>query len=182
METSPDDEINVMQEIYSLLKKIDPDAQRRVLKYISDRVGIVPAPPIHQKKDETQKSDENHKDNEISIEDFDSASELISKIEASTEADKALSVAVFLHKNKNMTELTGQQINKELFNMGHKATNITRAITSLMESKPQLMVQLKKRGTSKQGRKDYKVTTAGYNYIQQKLNATPNREAESIDA
>jgi len=182
METNPDEEINAMQEIYSILKKIDPEAQYRVLKYISGRVGIVTAPTKPTESDKDPKPAADHEADGTSIEDFDSSSELLSRIDASTQADKVLAVAVFLQKKMGITELTGQQINKELFNMGHRVSNITDVITSLMERKPQLMVQLKKRGTSKQGRKDYKVTTAGINCVEQKLNASPNREAESIDS
>jgi translation elongation factor EF-Ts len=45
--------------------------------------------------------------------------------------------------------------------MGHHVSNITDAMNELQRQKPQLAVQLRKSGTSKQARKTYRITTEG---------------------
>ena len=70
-------------------------------------------------------------------------------------------VASYLQEAKNLSELTGREINKELTHLGHGIKNITAAINSLMNKKPKLMIQTHKAGKAKQAQKKYKVTTEG---------------------
>jgi DNA-binding PadR family transcriptional regulator len=53
--------------------------------------------------------------------------------------------------------------------LGHGVKNITSALSSLMNEKPQRVVQLKKSGSTKQARKQYKVTEAGKNAVRRML-------------
>jgi hypothetical protein len=56
-------------------------------------------------------------------------------------------------------------LNTELKNLGHAIPNITDALTSNIEKKPQRVIQLQKAGTSRQARKTYKVTHEGLVYV-----------------
>jgi hypothetical protein len=53
--------------------------------------------------------------------------------------------------------------------MGHRVPNITIAMDELQRQKPQLAVQLRKAGTTKQARKTYKITTEGIKYVEAML-------------
>ena len=53
--------------------------------------------------------------------------------------------------------------------MGHRVTNITVAINSLMNRKPQLMIQTRKEGTSQQAHKKYKVSAEGLNAVKKMI-------------
>jgi hypothetical protein len=88
--------------------------------------------------------------------------------EANTE--KALLVATWLKLREGRDEFAGQDINTVLKDLGHGVENITRTLGNLMEVKPQLVVQMKKAGTSKQARKTLKVTVAGVDKVKQMFN------------
>jgi hypothetical protein len=66
-----------------------------------------------------------------------------------------------LQCKQSKAELTGLEINKELHHMGHKVSNITSVINQLIGKRPQLMIQTKKEGKTRQAKKKYKVTTVG---------------------
>lgn len=69
--------------------------------------------------------------------------------------------AVQGHDKWQSTALTA-----ELKNLGHAIPNITDALTSNIEKKPQRIIQLQKSGSSRQARKTYKVTHEGLIYVQ----------------
>ncbi len=63
-------------------------------------------------------------------------------------------------------------MNNELNHLGQKVANITNAMTSLNETKPQLVLQLRKSGKSQQARKTYKLSAAGINRVKEMICAT----------
>lgn len=89
-----------------------------------------------------------------------------------TNTDKALLVAVWMKLREGKEEFTGQDVNTALKDLGHAVDNITRTMGNLMEVKPQLVVQLKKAGTSKQARKTIKVTVAGVDKVKTMFNGS----------
>lgn len=95
------------------------------------------------------------------FEKYDTAAELHAALHPSTEPEKALVIGAFLQKKQGLEKLTGQQINGVLKDLGHGIGNITGAIQSNIDQRPSLMIQLKKRGSSRQARKEYKVTEEG---------------------
>jgi DNA-binding PadR family transcriptional regulator len=108
---------------------------------------------------------------------FESVAEAVAASHARTDAERALVAAAFLSRKNGGAELTGQEINKDLKDAGHGIGNITKAVNFLKKRKPQLMVQTKKEGTSKQARKNYKVTAAGFAAAEKLLQA-PEKEQE----
>ena len=64
-------------------------------------------------------------------------------------------------QEEKLPSVTGQQVNKELKNLGHGANNITRVFDGLIATSPQQVIRTRKSGTTKQARKSYKVTKAG---------------------
>jgi len=83
-----------------------------------------------------------------------------------TDAGKALVLAYWLRRAKGVEEFDSQSLNAELTHLGHKVGNITRAFTVLMETRPQLVVQTRKQGTTRQARKRYKVTVEGMRRVE----------------
>lgn len=61
-------------------------------------------------------------------------------------------------------------INSELKNLGRQLANVTKTLTTLMELKPALVIQVGKSGNSKQARKQYRLTTAGVGRVKAMLN------------
>jgi len=96
--------------------------------------------------------------------------DLYGTISPSSEADRALVVGYWLQVLQGEQDLDSFQINKELKNLGHGVGNITNALTSLIQRKPQLVIQTRKSGSSQQARKRYRLTDAGLKAVERMLN------------
>jgi hypothetical protein len=88
-----------------------------------------------------------------------------------TMAERALLGAYVLSGGRAERTVTSQAINAELKRHGLPVPNITRAIESNLRSRPPLMIQKKKLGTTRQARKQYAITQAGVDYVESHLAA-----------
>ena len=75
--------------------------------------------------------------------------------------DRALLAGYYLQVVLGQSDFDGFNANKELKHAGHASGNITRDLDALMARAPQLVVQTRKHGNSKQARKLYRLTAAG---------------------
>ncbi|HUF94066.1 MAG TPA: hypothetical protein VMR23_16945 [Candidatus Limnocylindria bacterium] len=92
-----------------------------------------------------------------------------------TDAEKVLVVAYWHQAHAGKDNLDAQTINTDLKNLGHGVGNVTRACSALIREKPQLMLQVKKAGSTRQARKQYRLTTAGLLRVRDTLApGTPN--------
>jgi hypothetical protein len=101
-----------------------------------------------------------------------SVSGLIEQWKPETMAERALLGAYVLARGKPDRTVTSQAINAELKRNGLPVPNITRAIESNLRSRPPLMVQKKKMGTTRQARKQYALTQEGVDLVESKLRAS----------
>ena len=92
---------------------------------------------------------------------FESAAELLAMASPSTDVERVLVVGYWFQEHQGNEDLDSQTINTELKHQGHGVGNITKAFGGLISQKPQLVIQLRKSGNSRQARKKYKLTTAG---------------------
>ena len=58
---------------------------------------------------------------------------------------------------------------KQLKDLGHSVSNITRAFDSMMSQRPRLVIQVRKSGKTKQARKRYRVSREGIKRVQSML-------------
>jgi hypothetical protein len=86
-------------------------------------------------------------------------------------SERALVVAAFLQSTGELEAFTGQWINTMLKDLGHGVSNITAVLESLIQRKPQWVIQLKKSGSSRQARKTYKVTAAGFQRVDELISS-----------
>jgi hypothetical protein len=86
-----------------------------------------------------------------------------------TDADKVLVVAYWHQASTGKENLDAQTIHRDLKNLGHGVGNVTRACSALIGEKPQLMIQVKKAGSTRQARKQYRLTAAGLQRVRDKL-------------
>jgi len=169
-----DPEVKAMQSIYATLKELEENAQKRVIGWVVDRLGLSGGKKrLGFGGSGDGPGDMNEKGVQISS--FESLSDLFSKVNLSNVSDKVLIAAAFLQEKSGGSELTGRQINKELHHLGHGVGNITVAIGSLINRKPQLMIQTRKEGKTRQAQKKYKVTSEGFAAAKKILNP-PNAE------
>lgn len=84
----------------------------------------------------------------------------------SMETDKALVVGYWVQVAMDGGEFDAFTINKELKHLGYKVANITSAFDALQARRPQLVIQTRKSGASKQARKLYKLTIEGVRTVE----------------
>jgi hypothetical protein len=149
-----------MGDLAAALDGLEDEARARVLRWAAERFGVTLAgrKPGSGGSDPGRESDGGGGDPDAEYEEL---GDLFSAASPTTPEDRALVVAYWLQELQNNSNVTGQQVNTELKNFGHGEDNITRVFTALVATRPQLMIQTKKSGTSRQARKSFKVTRAG---------------------
>ena len=153
-----DAELKAMNNIYEVLKDLDDDARARIVNWLIGKLSINRPKVIATMTPSAQFRIE---DNNLSIASFTSIAELFGKTIFKTGSDKVLLIATYLQLKENKEELTSREISNELNHLGHGVSNITAAITPLINRKPSLMIQTRKEGKSQQAQKKYKVTLEG---------------------
>ncbi len=174
MTNSAMQELEAMKQVAEALKGLEDDSIRRVLGWASDHFEI----EITQ----SQKSTSNLQDpqDEVihqkvgggDITDFDDMAELFASAQPKTDADKALVVSYWKQFKEGSVTVDSQSVNTSLKHMGYGIGNVTRAFENLKKTKPALIIQLQKSGSTKQARKTYKVTTEGKKYVENMLRNT----------
>ena len=157
-------EFEAIKAIHKVLKPLRVDGQERVIKYISSLLGISNVEITSDSIDSTSDVKRPHsiaRPMHTEKETFGSFAELYDAVGPHTHADKALVAGYWLQVCEGEESFNSQSANNELKHLGYRLPNITAALTKLKETKPALILQLKKSGTSRQARKTYKLTTAG---------------------
>lgn len=155
-------ELDALRKVAEALSGLDDEAVQRVLTWAADRFGAKLVTPKSAAK---VKSDEADVETDTGAEDeaptFEDVATFFSCAAPKTDADRALVVGYWVQYHVGAAEFEAFTINKELKNLGHGVGNITDALDRLKSRKPQLVIQTKKSGTSRQARKKYKLTNAG---------------------
>lgn len=149
-----DPELQALSAISSLLTELPGDSQARIVNWITSRFGghgVVRGP--------LKSGDGAHAPE--SAREFPDVATLFVAASPTTGSEKALVVAYWLQECMSQEEWEGFAVNTELKHLGHGLKNVTDALNSLIEHKPQLVVQLRKSGKTKQARKRYKLTAEG---------------------
>jgi hypothetical protein len=151
-----DPEIKAIGAISTALNELSDEQRSNVLLYINARYsgqtiprGSIPAPASSS-----------------SGEQYESLGDFFDALNPQTEADRVLAVGYWLQVVQGAADFESFPVNKELRNMGHPVSNITRALDTLISETPRLALQVGKSGSSKQARKKYKITREGIKKVQ----------------
>ncbi len=159
-----DVELEAITTISSVLISLEKDVATRVLRWACDRFGMSSSNIVSSGM---SIHDELASDGETpTLDNFDEVMELFDLTDPKTESDKAMVLAYWLQVCQGQADFKAYEINSQLKNMGHMVSNITVAMSSLIERKPRLAIQTAKTGKSKQARKKYKLTTEGVKKVQ----------------
>lgn len=172
MNTDPTIELEVMGTIAAGLKKLtgDVEAIRRVLQWAHS--AFLPEGSIPYSTTVVQTASAMaapSADSTVTSRSFSSLPDLYGAVSPTSDPDRALIVGYWFQKLQGEPDLDGFQINKELKHLGHGVSNITTALSSLIERKPQLVIQTRKSGNSKQARKRYRLTDAGLRTVERMI-------------
>lgn len=98
---------------------------------------------------------------------------LVERWTPATQPHWALLAAYYQTRFQAKDTATGQEINSILKHHGTVVRNITDALGANMTTKPALVLQVAKSGSSRQARKAYKVTTQGIQFVERMLRGPP---------
>jgi hypothetical protein len=156
--TSPTKEIQAMEAISRVLGDLERDEARRVLRWAADLYGVTSA-QMEQPRSSPEGLGSAYED----------VAELYQSVEAATQADKVLVVAYWFQQINHQSDLDAQQVNRELKQLGHGVSNITSVFEELINRRPQLAIQTRKSGNTRQARKKYRLTREGINRVGEML-------------
>lgn len=158
----PLNELKTKKDIYELLKPLSKQEQIRVWRWVGEVLELYSGSVMRLAGGPTGQSEKARVTNqEIDWGSFSSAAEVLGAGNAAKDNERVLLVAAFLQEKHQKNDLTGKEISDELKHVGHRLTNVTMTIGTLVNRKPSWMIQTRKEGRSQQARKKYKVTTEG---------------------
>lgn len=167
-DADPADELDAMNTVASALRALTPSPRERVLawavakfgdglaKYTADHQMLNPGPLTQMARAESTGSAE-----------YGSFAELIEATELRSNSDRALFAGFWLQEYEADDSFDGRSVNKLLKEHGIDVSNVTNALSSLINSKPRLAMQAGKKGKFE---KLYRLTTEGKKQVRQRLN------------
>lgn len=171
MEIGPFAELDAMKCVAEALEPLDDTSRSRVIRWAADRYEVKLSGTVAKRSASSSPFMADEEQHTESTTAFDSAAELLAAAGAKTDTDKALVIGYWFQEVLNQSDLESQAINTELKHIGHGVGNITRALGNLMNQKPQLAIQLRKAGSSRQARKKYKLTAEGVKKVASMITA-----------
>jgi len=161
-----DPEIQAMSTVAEALSPLDDETRTRVLRWALDR--YAPSAGINTSRESVQEGPDDVPD----ITKFSHISELFNAAGASTQSEKVLVASYWFQVIEGQSEIDARTVNGALKQLGHRVGNITSAFTSLQSRKPALAMQVRKKGSTQQAKKKYKLTTAGIQEVERMVLGT----------
>src|SRR5438552_399660 len=125
---NPTQEIDAMRAVADALKDLDPEAQRRVLKWAADAFQAdMTSPARLTARPSVAGSAASH--DALPSASFSSLAELFALAQPAGEAEKALVAAYWFQVLQGEQDFDSQKLNTELKHLGHGILNITQALT-----------------------------------------------------
>lgn len=160
----------LLDEINTAISSYDPVLKEKARDILLERVfGPAQAPPSVASSAPRPRGRPRGESGSGGREDAGDLASLLTRWSPTTMSDKALLGAYYLTRARGEDTVTSQAINSELKRNGLAISNITRAIEANMRPDRPLMVQEKKMGSTKQARKQYRITPAGVETVERKL-------------
>jgi hypothetical protein len=164
-------EIEAMSAIDKAVGALEDDEQKRVLRWAVDKFGGGEVSPggsggARGSADAGRASGEL---NGNGVAEYTRIADLMDAAGPETVVDHVLVATYWFQVIKGQENVTGQQVNSELKDLGRAASNITDSFTSLIRRKPSAARQVQKSGTTKQARKRYRLTEVGIREVERMI-------------
>ncbi len=161
-------EVAAMASLESILGSLEEDVRSRVLRWAIERFGRSSTTRDMKIEGERPRAAATTDDVTAPLGGMPTTlAEFYSQAAPESDAQKALVVGYWFQFVEGATDLEAQKLNSELKHLGHRVGNITRALDSLKVQKPQLVIQRRKEGNTRQARKKYQLTGAGKQAVEQ---------------
>jgi hypothetical protein len=154
-----DKEMDALVAVISVLSDLTDEERTRVLSYVSKRYSFerLNLPAVLGREERGDNIARTLAESKGQQE----FAELFAEAQPQTEKEKALVAAYWVQVVRGEGSFVSQSLNTELKHLGHGVGNITDALDRLIDERPQLILQLRKEGSTKQARKVYKLTYEG---------------------
>lgn len=163
------EELAAMKAVSEALAKLDDAAIRRVLRWANDAFSSKTLTNVETPKVGHQSTQPNGGPTATAGElrpRFETLADFYAAAGPQQDTDKALVVGYWVQVCEGEGDFDGYTINKKLKDLGYGVNNITSAFNGLINRRPQLVIQTKKGGVSKQARKLYRLTTEGQRAVE----------------
>lgn len=159
-------EIEAMGSIDKALGALEPDEQKRVLRWAVDKfaAGEVKLASGRSAAGSGNGDEENGGSGE-----YARISDLMDAASPTTTADHVLVASYWFQVVQGQEDFTSQAVNGELKDLGQESKNITDSFNTLMKRKPPAVRQVQKTGSTRQARKKYRLTEPGIRTVQRML-------------
>jgi hypothetical protein len=168
-------EIRAMTGVAEALKGLERQPIERVLDWANKHYLGRPAPTAKQKAPAAATAEAEGAEGDGAAERTDFPT-FLSSARTSSAIDRALLAGYYFQVVVGQTDFDGFSLNRELKNAGHASGNITRDLDGLIAKTPQLVMQTRKHGNTKQARKLYRLTAAGLTAAKAMLGTAPATE------
>jgi len=170
-----DPELDALASVSKALAELTEEQRRNVLLYVNARYGGQFVPRASEKSGVASEAGAGERGNR----EYASLGDFFDAADPQTEADRVLVVAYWMQVIEGAADFESFPVNKELKQLGHTVSNITRALDSLIGQTPRLILQTGKSGSTQQARKKYKVTREGTKRVQSMLAQNSGGESGS---
>ncbi|HYG75984.1 MAG TPA: hypothetical protein VEK08_13350 [Planctomycetota bacterium] len=171
VKTDPAAELKAMESVSQALSGLQPNAKERVLRWAAEvhEVKLLNVPAVKPQKSQAEPKGLERDSEELEQRQFKDVAEFFHMARPSTEDERALVVAYWFQQHEGKESWGSQLVQNQLKHIGEPVSNITKSFTRLKDQRPALVIQLEKSGSSRQGRKTYKVTHSGITYVKSML-------------
>lgn len=173
----PETEAKAIANVVEALKHLDASAIVRVLDWASRRYAASAGGDRLTVRDDTETPS---LDGDVRADGrYSDLAELYTAADPKTESESVLIAAYWHHVAHKTDALDSQALNRDLKDLGRGVGNVTRACSVLIQQRPALMLQVKKAGSTKQARKQYRLTAAGLQRAREMLSERERRTGRS---
>ena len=179
----PVPELEAMNQVAEALEALSEQERSRVLRWAAEHYEVAFPKDFPRRRESVDEPDE---DDEVEDEEdegkagggsrsgggggsFEDFAELYHAVDPSTDPERVLVAAYWTQEVDDNASFGSTALNKMLKELGHGVGAINKAMTSNINMKPALILQVKRGGTSKQSRKTYKLTGAGVQWVKDRL-------------
>jgi hypothetical protein len=165
-------ESKAIQACGAALDELRPEGRGRVLRYLMDRFGDTPSETsgvLRKRVEATPGGSKSSSPKSPTAEqaEYETFAELHDAAGPATDRNRALVAAYWQQYGAEASPtFMAKAANDDLKEIGHALANVTMAFNALKATKPALIVQVSKKGSTRQARKTLKVTLAGKRYVE----------------
>lgn len=184
-----DAEIIAMNQVFESFSRLDNGQRKRIVDWVIARFALTEddkfMPPVNKGavgdvqaadgpstvvKFDAQSAGPVGFPGRKEVKDYDTVLDLFSDAHVKKVSEKILLMTAYLQERLNFTEISSYDINSRLKRIKQGVANVTSSINGILKKDPPLMEVTEKKGGTKQGRRKFRLTQRGLDFVKDMLN------------